>query len=81
MASFLNRTCRYYIISRLRTLEVLDSTVITAKERSEALRIYGNLGVSIAKEEEERKRLKELEEKRQEEALMKRKKVGPSQLH
>ena len=33
--------CRYYVISRLPKLEVLDYKTVTADERSEATRIYG----------------------------------------
>ena len=33
--------CRYYVISRIPKLEVLDYTTVTADERSEAIRIYG----------------------------------------
>ena len=33
--------CRYYVISQIPKLEVLDYTTVTANERSEAIRIYG----------------------------------------
>ena len=40
--------CRYYVISRMPKLEVLDYTAVTADERSEATRIYGaSAAVSI----------------------------------
>jgi len=66
---------RYYIISRIRVLEVLDSTIITQNEREEAFKVYGTMQVSVAREEQERKILKEIEQKRKEEKLARRKRI------
>jgi len=65
---------RCYVISRLRTLTVLDDTNISSQEKEQAIQFYGNLDMTVAREEDERKRLKELEDKRQEERIAKKKK-------
>jgi hypothetical protein len=59
---------RLYVISRLKKLEVLDDTYVTAEERQLATKIYGNLPKPVSAEEiqkqsyEERKRRRELRE-------------------
>merc|ERR1712137_665866 len=72
---------RKYIINRLRNLTQLDADPVTEEERAEAIKIYGSLHTSVAKdvdeqeeerqEQEERERIRIQKEK---EAAQKRKK-------
>lgn len=79
---------RYYVISRLRTLEILDHSQVTPQEREAALKVYKNMEMSVARlneialgsdflsrDEKEKERLKQLEEKRRLRKIERRKKV------
>src|SRR3990167_5780633 len=70
---------RKYIISRLRNLTQLDSDSVTAEERATAIKIYGTLSTTIAKEEDEnaKRQQEEKEEKlRLEQEEAKKRQVG-----
>lgn len=54
---------------------MLDDTPVTPQEKEEAIKTYGTLGMKVAREEKEAQRLKELEAKRKEERLERRKRV------
>lgn len=60
---------RQYIINRLRNLTQLDAGPISEDERRKALKLYGSLPTSVAKEEEERERDRLEQEQREQERL------------
>lgn len=47
--------CRCYVISHLPSLLVLDDHTITAEEREEARKVYGNRRVSVSSKKPSRK--------------------------
>jgi hypothetical protein len=55
---------------------MLDDSPVTAEERQEAVKVYGSLDMTVSREKLERERIQELEKKRKEEKLAKRKRVS-----
>ena len=66
---------RYYVISRLRNLTTLDHTPVSEQERSESLKLYGNLTQKVAREENEAQRINQLKQQKKDQRLQRRKEV------